>query len=332
VSATPAQVVIDSAWVDNGDGTFDPVTPAELVALKAELTLMSVVGYDLGAKRSNTNRRTLGLLVNSIEQNEIHSIPLGAPITANNPATQTKTNTDITAPITAARIRNSNNAVTKLLQYASQLSALKVSYDRKTPVPSIQGIARHVLRPFYEHSNFDAVNTVNSIKSQDRALDLSAALINRLREMIYRMYRDSGLQVALDAHTGHTGERPLVLIGTDPVIQRHLIVPGDTRLASIGFEHQVVTTMDQRMYGKIFVTFTRANQKGVDPLSFGFMAWMPELATSLQITRNGSTTIESMVQPRSVHVNTLPLLLEIDVTNLEEAIGDRVSIPFKTVP
>ena len=332
ISAIPSNVIIDSVAVDNGDGTFGEITPAEMTALKAEFAAMSIIGFDPIARRSNTNRRTMGLLVNSLEQNEIHTIPLGAPITANNPVTQTKTSTDMTAPVTCARIRNSIGAVTKLLSTASQLSSLKLSNNRRTPVPEIQGIARHVLRPFYEYKSFDALNVVNSIKSQDRSLDLSAAMVNQIREVVYRMYRDSGYQLALDAHTGHNGEKPIVLIGTDPVIARHLIVPGDTRLASIGFETKVVTTMDSRMYGKIFVTITRANQNGADPLSFGLMAWMPELASSLQITRNGSTTIEASVQPRVLHVTTCPLLAEFDVVNLTEAVAGRVNIPFKTVP
>ncbi len=333
VSLTPSMVTINSVWNNVSIDNQTEITDAtELTNLKTALGTITVVGYDLTAARSNTNRRTMGLIIDTVEYNEIHTVPLGSPITANTPVTQTKTSTDITAPITAARIRNSNNAITKLQQYASQLAALQLSTDRKTPVPNIQGIARHVLRPYYKKTTFDAVNTVNSIKSQDRAIDLSAALINRIRDMVYRMVRDSGYQAALDSETNHTGEKPMVIIMTDPVIQRHLIVPGDTRLASIGYETQVAASLDKRVYGKIYITVTRANQKGPDPLCFGFMAWMPELATTVQITRNGSTTVENTVQPRAVHVNTLPLLLEIDVTNLEQAIGDRVPVPFKTVP
>lgn len=332
VSAIPGVVTIDSVWRDEGTHVLTPITSAvDLNALKAELASLDIIGYSLNARRSNTNRRTMGILVDSQEINEIHVVPLGTPITANNPVTQTKTSTDITAPVTAARVINSNNAVTKLQAYASQLSALKFSYDRKTPVPNVQGIAKEVIRPFYEKSSFDAANAVNSLKSQDRSLDVSAALIDRIREMVYRMYRESGYQQALDAMLGHTGEKPMVLIGTDPVIARHLIVPGDTRLASIGFESQVVTSVDSRMYGKIYVTLTRQGNKAGEPLTFGCMAWMPELAATTQITRNGSTTVETTVQPRTLHVNTTPLLIEIDVTNLKLAIGDRLPVPFKTV-
>lgn len=333
VQAVASQVTIESVWRDEGNHTLTQVVdPALIAALKADLVGMDIIGYTLTARRANINRRTMGILVNTQEINEIHTIPLGTPITANNPVTQTQTSTDITAPVTAARVINSNNAVTKIIEYASQLSALKFSYDRKTIVPNVQGIARNIIRPFYEKNTFDAATAINSIKSQDRSLDFSAALIDRIREIVYRMYRESAYQPALDAMLGHTGEKPMVIIGTDPVIARHLIVPGDTRLASIGFESQVVTSMDSRMYGKIFITLTRQGNKAGEPLTFGCMPWMPELAATTQITRNGSTTIETTVQPRSLHINLTPLLIEIDVVNLATAIGNSLPVPMKTIP
>lgn len=333
VQAVASAVSIDSVWSDTGNHTLTQITDTALLnALKADLASLDLIGYTLTARRANLNRRTMGILVNTQEINEIHTIPLGTPITANNPVTQTQTATDITAPVTAARIINSNNAVTKIIEYASQLSALKFSYDRKTPVPNIQGIARNIIRPFYEYNTFDAATAINSIKSQDRSLDFSAALIDRIREIVYRMYRESGYQPALDAMLGHTGEKPMVIIGTDPVIARHLIVPGDTRLASIGFESQVVTSMDSRMYGKIFITLTRQGNKAGEPLTFGCMPWMPELAATTQITRNGSTTIETTIQPRAMQINLTPLLIEIQVENLATAIGNSLPVPMKTIP
>jgi hypothetical protein len=291
-----------------------------------------MVGYDLLAYRSNLNRRTRGLQVTTVMQNERYMIPLGSPVTCPNPVTATRTSTDMAAPITAARIRNDNNAVTKLLQYADTLNALMVSADRRIPVPSVEGIGRHLVRPFFERTTIVVDDIVASLNSQNRAEDVSAALVNKIREVVYRAYRDSGYQPALDALTGGTGEKPTVLIATDPVIQRHLMVSGDTRTMSIGFDHQIVTSMDSRVYGKIFVTFVRKGQTGPDPLSFGCMAWMPELATNIQVTRNGATITETMVQPRSIHINTLPILMVFDVENLGDAVAARVPVYNHPVP
>lgn len=335
VSVNTNVVTIDSiARVDQLTGAITAVTeltdPGEMALLRAQLTPVNtpatVVGYTLQAYRSNLNRRTRGLQVTTVTQNERYAIPLGSPVTCPAPVTATRTSTDMAAPITAARIRNDNNAVTKLLAYADTLSALKVSADRRIAVPSVEGIGRHLVRPFYERSTIVVPDIVASLASQERAEDVSAALVNKLREVVYRAYRDSGYQPALDAITGGTGEKPTVLIGTDPVIQRHLMVSGDTRTLSIGFDHQIVTSMDSRVYGKIFITFVRKGQTGPDPMSFGCMAWMPELATNIQMSRNGQVSQETMVQPRSIHINTLPILLVFDIEGLSTAVAGRVPV------
>ena len=104
------------------------------------------------------------------------------------------------------------------------------------------------------------------------------------------------------------------------------MVSGDTRTLSIGFDHQIVTSMDSRVYGKIFITFVRKGQTGPDPMSFGCMAWMPELATNIQMSRNGQVSQETMVQPRSIHINTLPILLVFDIEGLATAVAGQVPI------
>ncbi len=74
------------------------------------------------------------------------------------------------------------------------------------------------------------------------------------------------------------------------------------------------------------MTFVRDGQAGPDPLSFGFMAWMPELATSLPMTREGALVNEVMVQPRYLHINTCPILMLIKVKNLGTAVAGKVPI------
>lgn len=313
------------------DGTVVEITdPVIIAALKAEYTF-TADSFELDARRSNLNRRTRGIQVTSVDQNERFVIPLGQPISCPNPITNTRTATDMSAPITAARIINDLNAVTKLFKYADLLSSLELSRDYAVPVPNIEGIGRLMIRPFYEEYELDLLEVTASLKSQDRAADVSAAFVNKIREMSYRAYRDSALQPALDAATGGTGERPVLLIGTDPVILRHIIVSGDTRTVSIAFDHKIVCSYDLRIRDHIFMTFVREKVAGPDPLSFGFMAWMPELATQVNITRQGAVYNETMVQPRSLHVNTCPILMKIKVKNLDKAVGEQLPINFKNV-
>ena len=114
MSLQPATVSIASVWQPN------PQNPSELIevtdeadiqALKAELTSITVDSVDVYARRSNLNRRERGLLVRTEEQSEIYKIPLGSPITALKPVTDTPTGVDLAAPIEATRKKNSNDAI-----------------------------------------------------------------------------------------------------------------------------------------------------------------------------------------------------------------------------
>lgn len=332
ISVGNTPIYIESVFNRIDEDTIVQITDAtELANLRAEFPTITLDSYKVQATRSNINRRTRGIQVTSVDQNERYTLPLGQPITCPNPITNTRTSTDMAAPITAARIINDNNAVTKLLEYASMLSALELSKDYTVPVPAIEGIGRLMIRPFYEEVDLDLLEVTASLKSTERAADISAAFVNKVREMSYRAYRDSAYQPALDAATGGTGEKPTLLIGTDPVILRHLIVTGDTRTASIAFDHKIVSSYDQRVRGKIFMTFVRENLTGPDPLTFGCMGWMPELATNVNLTRNGAVVNETMVQPRSLHINTLPILMVINVINLDKAVGDQLPVNFHNV-
>lgn len=330
VEVNAGSLTIDSVW-DVNDGVWTAVTGSDLTNLRAEFATMSMVGYDLKVYRTNLNLRTRGLQTNTMEHVERYTIPLLSPIHAPAPTTSNRDAAELQTLIHAARIRNSNNAVTQLQAYASMLSAYRVSQDRRVPQPAIEGIGRLLVRAFYESIELDVSAAINSIKSSDRVADVNAVFVNMIREVSARMYRLSGYQAALDMLTGTPGLKPQLLIGTDTEIAKHLIVDGDTRLGGTNFEARVVTSHDRRVYGKMYITFTRPDQTTPDPLSFGNMLWMPELAGTVQLTRNNSTIKETMVQPRARHVNHLPILVEVDVTNLKAAVASKVAIDFSEV-
>jgi hypothetical protein len=331
VRVNGATVTVEGAFHKNvSTGVVTPVSSIELAAIKTDITA-AFLGFEAYAARTNLNRRTRGLQITTLEITERYTIPLLSPITAPAPISSNRDASDLTTLITTARIRNSNLAVTQLLNYGDTLASFALSQDRLLPVPTIEGIGRLLVRPYYFTDTIDAQNVTASVKSQDRAADVSAAIINAIRDAVYKMHNESGYQAAADALSGVAGEKPLVLIGTDAYTARHININGDTRLLGHHFDARVVTSLDKRVKGKIFVTFVRPNQQGVDPLSFGVMAWMPELAGTIQLTRNGATIKETMVQPRVRHINFLPLLIKLDVTNLAEAIADQLPIRMDNI-
>lgn len=306
-------------------------------AMKSEIVSIEFVAYDLDANRSNLNRAQRGDLTDTWEMREEWAVGLSTPITAVIPTTDTRSTSDLLGPITATRLRNDNNAITKLYQVSKQLEEAKISYNKHLPrLDNIEGVARWVITPFYERINVSVLDIMNNIRSFDKQPDVQMAIVNLIREVVYRAYRDSNYETALRMQTGVEGEKPKVLIGTDTVLANHLIIQGDARLAGLNFDSEIYTSVDRRL-GELgqdthdmFVTLTRGIP--LDPMSFGTFLWMPELATTLQISREGGrTSNEVMVQPRCRHIIQLPILIHITINDLGAALVQKSSIDFRPV-
>jgi hypothetical protein len=94
------------------------------------------------------------------------------------------------------------------------------------------------------------------------------------------MYRSSEYKAAAAVLTGNTGFKPTVIVGTDPVIYNYLQSDGDLRTLGETFDVRIVSTLDHRVAGKIFLSFgvfDSARNTGINPLNFGNMLWSPEL-------------------------------------------------------
>lgn len=321
---------VDVAAIYDEDGNEVSLTAGQGAAAVAQLKDISVLGYTLDARRNNENRRTRGLQVDSTEYTERFTIPFGPPVSTPAPVGSNRDASDMTQLITTTRIRNSNNAVTSLLNYAEVLKATVAGINGNMPVPQIEGIGRLLIkRPFYEEVDVNVMEQINSTKSHERAVDVQGILVNVIRDVAYRMYQESGYQPALDALTGGEAAKPTLLIGTDQQLVRHLMIEGDSRTTGIGLDSKVVVSADSRVRYKIFLTFTRPEQTGPDALSFGTHAWMPELASAITVSRNGATIKEAMVQPRNRHINNLPIMavINVDAEGLKEALALKTETP-----
>ncbi len=314
--------------IDPSTNTHEVITdPVEIKALEAALGEITAVGYRLKARRTNHGRREMGKIVTVYEELVRYVVPLGSPIVIHTPVTDVRTNVDLAAPVAAVRARNSNNAVTQLLRFRDQLKAIKPllnSSDRSIKAPCIEGIGHTVVYPTYEHVDLNLANQVQGIRSQDRFEDVRSTVVNNIRDMAYRMHLNSGYEVAALALEGVT-TKPVLVIGTDPYVLNHLQLVGDTRLLGVGFDFKIVSTMDLRVRNKIFMTLTQPHNGQPSPLLFGTMAWINELITTLKTPRNGNLVNETMVQPRTLHVNFCPILGEIDVTGLGQAVTTKLA-------
>lgn len=330
---------VSVASVTDATGNLLDLTTGTGLAIAQLFTGSQMFGYDLDARRTNLNRRMRGQLLDTTYYNQVYAVPLRSPITVPRPLTIGDANdsTDLAALITATHIRTSNAAVAELLSVESYLRDYVGSNQARllgTPAPEILGVSRFLVEPFYEHFALDVSAAIDSLKSHERAADIQATLVNKLRDMAYRMYRDSGYQAAADALAGGIAPMPTVIIGTDPVISRYLTVAGDFRTLGNDFNVKVVSTLNRDMAGKILMTFGVFDQgmEGVpNPMHFGNMAWKPELTLVLPLHRNGANSKELTVQPSFMHVTNLPILASIDVTGIQQVSQVKVPVNMHTV-
>jgi hypothetical protein len=174
---------------------------------------------------------------------------------------------------------------------------------------------------------------IDSIKSHERAQDIQAVLVNKIRDFAYRMYRDSEYKAAADAIQGGISKTPTVVIGTDPVLARYLTVTGDLRTLGGEFDVKIVSTLDVRVQGKIFITFGVFDENrnvAPNPLNFGNMIWGPELVLTANISRGNTISKETVVQPRYLFVTHLPVVALLTVENVPDVLN-KVAINFNQI-
>jgi hypothetical protein len=297
-----------------------------------------IFGYDITGRRTNSNRRERGQLLETTYVNSVYGVPLLAPITVARPLTAGDANeaSDLASLIVTTRVRASNAAVAKLLE-AEKILQENVpvnggvyQYDNE-----LLGVARMLVKPFYEFQELDMVEALDSIKSQDRMRDLQAVIVNLIRDMSLRMYRDTGFKPVADAMAGGEAPTPTIIIGTDPVIAGYLDVLGDFRTLGNSFNVKVVQTNNILMKGKIrmsFGDFTEGRDGVPNALHFGNMAWKPEVVVVFPLQRSGSNSKEVTVQPSFLHIVNLPIMAAINVINLDKVVASKILIKTQEVP
>lgn len=319
---------------DNMGTTLDMADTAVAAAI-AELGTIAVIGYDVDARRTNTNLRTKGLQAASYEWTERYHLRQGSPLMIPLPVMggNSSNGGDLNDLITLARARNTNMGISALIQRAASLAVYQnVPASLNDPIP-VQGIGRWHVKHYYGADNLVPTTMINSISSKDRIADLKAAFVARFRSDAYKMMVLTQYKTALDQMTGFSGARVCVGIVTDQTLGQYFMVDGESRLLGPDIDYVVKTTSDQRVRGKAYMTFVRPDVTEPSPLHFGLHAWRPEMTIEAQLQREGSIHKELIVQPANLHINILPVLhvYSVDMTDLARVVGEKNSINFHSV-
>lgn len=322
--------------VQNSSGELLALDAAPALAIVTAVAAGQIIGYDLQAYRTNVNRRQRGQLIDVTKYTQLYNVPLRSPIATIHPITSDGQSdaSDVQALITSTRIRTSNEAVSTLINAAQLMREYVDSRDQIGVGPDILGVGRFFVRPSYFEEELDVSAVIDSLKSHERAADIQAVLVNKIRDYAYRMYRDSEYKAAADALAGGIAPTPTVIIGTDPVIARYLTVTGDLRTLGGEFDVRIVSTLDHRVAGKLFITFGVFDDNrnvAPNPLNFGNLVWAPELVLTANISRGNTISKETVVQPRFLFTVHTPIMTVLSVSNIPDTLN-KVAIDFHPVP
>lgn len=319
--------VVDANGVTLADNNTD------VIALKTVVAGMKIVGYDVRAWRTNLNMRERGQFIDRTAFTQLYEVPLLSPITAQRPVNTDGTLDagDFEALVTTTRFRLMNDGVTAILENFESIHQYSSIARQSSDRPEGLGAARfHVIPTAYQQS-FDLTDLVDSLTSANRLEDLQAALVNTIRDYGIRMLVESEYQAAAAAQ-GLVG-LPTLVIATDPEIHRYLMITGDLRTMSDKFNFRVVSTLDRRFKGKVFITFgvfDENRNQAPNLLNWGNLVWAPESVLSAQVPRGESMSKETIVQPRYRFVMHCPVATMLTFTGLPE-IFKKIPVYFEDV-
>ena len=174
------------------------------------------------------------------------------------------------------------------------------------------------------------------MRSTERREDVSASIINKIRDGVTIMSLDSYYDVVFKKL--FRGMKKTVVIATDPYIASYiteqLVQSNNGAVTANRFpltydtDAMIVSTQNPLMKGKLMVTFSmfddpKRNQEP-NAMSFGWCLFTPPLNREIRYTQNGSTYEVLFAEPRYTYVPNLPIMLEYKVEGVTEAIGKNV--------
>ena len=316
------------------DGLSLDLTAAPAAAIVTALEGATALGYKVEARRINTNKRQRGQFVDTQEFRKYFAVPLRAPITAVRPVgvSDQEDAELIETLLETTYVRANNDAVSSLFRTFNALK--EVASDPQAIIDvngDFMGFASKLVNTVAYEVTLDMTKIVDSLTSTARTVDIQSALVNTLRDMAFSTLIQSNYLVALSSQYGGQTRKPTVVFGTDPRIAAYLNIPGETRLMGPEMEHLVVHTVDARMRNTIFMTFGDYSEESAgkfNPMQFGHFLVKPEVTTNLQISRGDETLREMTTQPSYHHLANLPVLVKVNVTNLEAVLAKN---PIATI-
>lgn len=304
--------------------------------IKALLTGGAIIGFDLQAWKLNANLREKGDFTDRSTFIQLYEVPLLSPVTAQKPIGTGAENdaTDFETLVTVTRFRLYTDCVTAVMEASARIKDFCAVPIENVEAPEGLGASRFHLKPcYFELVGANAIDCtmISGNNTHETIKNLQALIVNKLRDLAFALYLNSEYQAAQMA-LGQTN-KPTLVIATDTILARYILVDGELRTLTDRFDYKVVSTLDDRFDNKIFITFVvldaeRNQQPNI--LSWGNLIWGSEVVVSANMSSGDSIVRNTIVQPRYLYVNHMPVCAWIEVTNLS-AVFDESFLRTKSI-
>lgn len=312
-------------------GELVPSSDAKYTTVNNAIGSIKIVGYDLIAYRTNSNLRVQGKMLKSDLSKTYYTVPFHTAVTISGPVTNSfGDDNDINRLASCLGIGNlaiRHDAVYQLQEFASTLRSI-TEFTIGSMKPRLDTIAEHYIDLYYRFKSLNLTTLVDGISSTDRLSDIRSAFLNNIFQDVNTMGLDSKYFNAFDAFFPGDRRKMHVLVGTDPIIAAYL--RGGQNGEDLKFDNDkyldIVASYDPRMYGKIYVTFSvydtlESGKHAPHPLAFGWCPWAPATVVDVNRTIDGATSKTLFSFLRFANITNLPIMLEYNVTGIEEVLG-----------
>ena len=316
--------------ITDGNAELDMTTGAA-ASIKAIIEGGKFDSLYIKSYRANLNRRQRGQFIDQQRYRQIYQVPHLSPITTLRPINSDGVTdaSDVQALVTTTRVRIQNDGVAFLLRVMSTLAEYTDVRDNVGAGPDVLGVGRFFVRAKFLSDELNVSEVIANLKSVDVPFNIRATLINRIRDMVYTLWRDSEYQPAADQLSGGTAPVPTVVLGTDPYIAQYLMYDGELRTLGDQFQLKTVATWNKEMRGKIAITFHVFDENrntAVNPLNFANLLWAPESVLAANISRGNTTSKETTAAPRYLHANHCPIGGLLHVSGIPEVAMNRIPL------
>ena len=230
---------------------------------------------------------------------------------------------DLTNLMGLTKIRIENEGVDHMFEMFDLMEQYVDMNAGDATLADLPGLAQFYLIPVFHKEKLEMPNFIDSTKSHERAEDIQAFLVMKLRDVATRLLTFSQWKAAMIMQNNDTLPPPQINIFTDPIIARYLLSPGDLRTMG-DYDYVVTTSLNRRIRGKIAMSFRIPGQEasnGIQIFGWGHLATSAEMVFAANMFRNNDYFSELMVTPR---YDFLPMNLMgalIEVTGIPEVLG-----------